>query len=270
MKKTLIALIALAGLGYAAEITPMQGVDLKVYTKNDGSIADSIVDQNNYLGNADFYFDSTGFSPAKTVLSSYAFEFKAITFKAYHAGDSNYAFTLFSTSRGDTSGKGREGLSLYSTAGNAVDKVTVGIYSGKATVNDDDAVTGTTYTDLCNAKTITINENDVVRFAYDATSKTAIVFNVTTNKWLEAGVSADDSAYYFESGTETNGQKIGASAVYSQSKSHLLSFNNIADMSVYNGDIKAIKTHIGIVPEPTTATLSLLALAGLAGRRRRK
>ena len=44
-------------------------------------------------------------------------------------------------------------------------------------------------------------------------------------------------------------------------------------MSSLAGDTQAFTTYVKtmlLVPEPTTATLSLLALAGLAARRRRK
>ena len=47
----------------------------------------------------------------------------------------------------------------------------------------------------------------------------------------------------------------------------------VYDLSIYNGAMTALEVKnlvTGSVPEPTTATLSLLALAGLAARRRRK
>ena len=42
------------------------------------------------------------------------------------------------------------------------------------------------------------------------------------------------------------------------------------DLAVYNGAMTATEVKALMVPEPTTATLSLLALAGLAARRRRR
>lgn len=43
-----------------------------------------------------------------------------------------------------------------------------------------------------------------------------------------------------------------------------------ADLSTAKGEWGAVITNITLIPEPATATLSLLALAGLAARRRRK
>ena len=43
-----------------------------------------------------------------------------------------------------------------------------------------------------------------------------------------------------------------------------------ADIAFYSGTLNTAQMNSLVVPEPTTATLSLLALAGLAARRRRK
>ena len=45
---------------------------------------------------------------------------------------------------------------------------------------------------------------------------------------------------------------------------------HVASFAIYNGAMSAAEVKAMLVPEPTTATLSLLALAGLAARRRRK
>ena len=49
-----------------------------------------------------------------------------------------------------------------------------------------------------------------------------------------------------------------------------MTFGHIYDLSSIKGDVDAIKGYMKSIPEPTTATLSLLALCGLAARRRRK
>ena len=46
--------------------------------------------------------------------------------------------------------------------------------------------------------------------------------------------------------------------------------NGVAEHKGVMGGVTGAKFYAGVVPEPTTATLSLLALAGLAARRRRK
>ena len=44
----------------------------------------------------------------------------------------------------------------------------------------------------------------------------------------------------------------------------------VYDLSIYDGAMTAAEVKAMVIPEPTTATLSLLALAGLAARRRRR
>lgn len=248
MKKPLIALLALAGV--AAANTEFESWDLRVYTSQNGTLSDTLG-----TGNQDFYYSES------KVLTSYTFNFNATVLNEYHPGGATYSFTLFNTSRtfspngsGGTDKNGRGGLGIYSSVGSADNKVTVGFSIGTG------MITG--------SPTLDINEGDSVSFAYDAVSKTALLYNETTKTLIETVLEEDDETYYFESGSSDKTE--GASAVFTQGGAHQLTFGNITNLEPIAGDVSAIKSYIGVVPEPSTATLSLLALAGLAARRRRR
>ena len=253
MKKTLIALMALASVTMAEEYPSW---DLKVYT---GSAGTNTTGDTLESGNRDFQFDSA------TALTTYAFDFTATKLDAY--GYSN--FTIFNTSRGNSDGSSRDGLGLLSTTSNSADSITVCLSVGTTAIE-----TGN------NRPTMTINEGDILTFAYDSGSGTVLLFNETSSTLLQStvdltGANVDPTKYYFESGaaptSSANGNN-GSSAVYTQGGKHVLTFGTITDLSSMTNNVDAIKAFIGVpsVPEPATATLSLLALAGLAARRRRK
>lgn len=241
--------MALAGVATATEEYPTW--DLKGYTGTDSNTSDAVTDANH-----NFWFNST------TTLQTYAFDFVIDTIGT---ADQVYTYTLFSTSRGDTSGALRFGLGLGATT-RKDESLTCYIYAGTRDTKGTDATNddATTFTKL-NTDSITLNEGDKVRFAYDSATGTVFVYNASTKSLLTATTTNDES-YYFTSGTAN--QSIGNSAIYTQGGGHKMTFGYVTDLSSIAGDVAAIKSYI--VPEPTTATLSLLALAGLAARRRRK
>ena len=237
MKKTIIALLVLSGIACAdGEIKTW---DLKVFTDSSGSTADLLTG-----GNGDFWFDST--SP----LTTYSLDFTATTISAYEYDN----FTLFSTSRGTGNQTDRQGLGIFSSTKNEAGSLTVTISKNVAAIDS--------------SASLTIKTGDSLTFAYDSKSATALLYNATTQKLIQVNVGDDSDAYYLEAGSTTKTQ--GASAAFSQGGKHQITYGNVTNLSSMAGDMKAIKNYIGVVPEPTTATLSLLALAGLASRRRRR
>ena len=249
MKKTILSLLILASVASSAEQPTW---DLQIF-KDATTGSDSI-----NSGNADFKFDST------TRLTTYVFDFKLDDIADYPQRD--YTFTLFSTYRGDTGGDWREGIGLGAESLPA-DTLTCYIYKGEATTENNKNKTN--FTKLNDTDSITINENDIVRFAYDSVTATVLVYNMTTNKWLQA-TTENNEKYYFTSGTAQ--KNTGSSAVYTQGNYHDMTFGYVTDLKALAGDVSAIKQYMQYapLPEPTTATLSLLALAGLAARRRRR
>ena len=123
---------------------------------------------------------------------------------------------------------------------------------------------------------------------------------ITTNKWYQVGVSLTDVVSTVQGETATpmsvwtlyiNGESVASSTVQTPSN---ITWTTVSlfegkdatssgrfsgfvdDIQIYNvSSLEDASTVMSVqaarlVPEPTTATLSLLALAGLAARRRRK
>ena len=115
-------------------------------------------------------------------------------------------------------------------------------------------------------------------------------YTLSTDQWYHLAVSYDNStntATFYVNGDSVGSKAVttvsttpnGHGAAIGSSCQDLVNnavrddFNGyIADLSVYNSALnqKEIMKFAGLVPEPSTATLSLLALAGLAARRRRR
>ncbi len=210
MKKTIIALMALAGIA-AAETVTTTGLTATF-------VSDPVVAGNCWSGDYEFTFtltDDYTMADFGTVLAFYRGSAVNDTY-GYNAivlSGSDDALTL-------TVGRGR----AYNTVDNAT-----GISAG------------TTFT-----------------FAGGATDKvtftTAIEKGVTYTLTVTGGDQAMTPTLTWVDGQETLSS-------YSGNMN-----GNAALTSVVNPGTKVTE----IVPEPTTATLSLLALAGLAARRRRK
>lgn len=132
-----------------------------------------------------------------------------------------------------------------------------------------------------------------------SSDKWSFVYGMITSDWIETEISVpdplvgtfvfqydeidDDRAIFSFSQLSSDGTKLDeifskdtSPISYVDSESEISfagSTDNVSDITVWKGvveasDLAAVDTPA--VPEPTTATLSLLALAGLAARRRRK
>jgi hypothetical protein len=107
-------------------------------------------------------------------------------------------------------------------------------------------------------------------FAVDNTGKTETVFSVISNtgEITTLGTATVNTGWTFTSISAAEINRSNTDGVYTYVDNAFVyngSWTSEDLRTVTNTNLKAL-----IVPEPTTATLSLLALAGLAARRRRK
>ena len=202
-------------------------------------------------GNADFWFNQNSYT-----LQSYLIEFTMT--------DVTSLDRFLSTDRKDTAGSNRAGGITLSSWGSGANRG-AGIHYH-----------GTHVTSGGNNNIGAISAGDTLRLGFDASSGIAYLYNVNSETLLSvtltgvSGYSKEDC--YFTSGVSGTQQKVGSSAFYSNSGNTEAVFGKIYDMSTLAGNnvefSKFVKTLT--IPEPTTATLSLLALCGLAARRRRR
>ena len=235
MKKSIITLMALAGMAAAGEI---QSWDL-MFTDGNQSITGS---------NRDLWAEDG------LVLSSYMFDF---TVDSYTSTGNSVTTVL--TYRGDMGTTGeRQGMSFLTWGG-----TNVGIGNGSTHYNIDE-------------NKATFAADDVFRFAFNAENKTGYLYNVTQDKMCVADMSADITAeniskYYFTSGVKGVQATIGSSVVWTNSGGGQFTMGDLYDLSSLASNAAQFENFVKTkpIPEPATATLSLLALAGLAARRRR-
>lgn len=236
MKKTLITLFALAGVAAA------EGIESWTLTLTNGNTSIT-------SGNYDLWAGADNM-----VLESFLMEY---TVDAY--ASAGYNATTIITSRGEwASTTERSGITMLTW-----EKTNVGIGNGK-----------THYSNSANS--MTFSAGDTMRLAFDAENETAYLYNVTKETLCYVDMSetvTEDNAslYYFTSGVKGVQQTIGATSVWTNGGGDKFTLGNVYDLSSIAGTNQfATFVKTMTVPEPTTATLSLLALAGLAARRRRK
>ena len=222
MKKTIIALLALAGVAAADTYE----LDMKAVTF--GS-ADTLTKGNEAMNWADGAVYETWY----------------MEFKLTEVTRDGYIATITAGPGGSNS----SGLSVSAKAGS----ITLG--TGSSNV-------------ISSAGSLEFTTTDTLTFAYY--DGTAYLGNMTTKEYISASTGLP-STTTMTSGTSrawANGNpgttQIGATSI--------ASLDDLDIPAGYTLDMGTLMT-TGVaqsVPEPTTATLSLLALAGLAARRRRK
>ena len=110
-----------------------------------------------------------------------------------------------------------------------------------------------------------------LRLAYNAVNNTAYLVNAETSKYITMTTSEDYDLSSVATTVTGNGDVTGKTMFYTDGSANNYKVLEVADMSVLANDSAAFVSYITQpIPEPTTATLSLLALAGLAARRRRR
>lgn len=112
-----------------------------------------------------------------------------------------------------------------------------------------------------------------LRLAYDGVSDTVYLYCDETQALTSVNVAATDDNgeavhYNLKGATLGGGQdQSGVATFWTDSGANHFTVISVTDMSSVAGDEKAFVRYI---PEPAAATLSLLALAALSARRRRK
>lgn len=128
--------------------------------------------------------------------------------------------------------------------------------------------------------TLSISEGDILRFAYNATSHNAYLFNTSTNDIVSITLSESLPEYNFQTGDKISNFASGFSyanpnrggGTYDKTSA---TYGDIYDMSCLADNeqvfLSFVQTlSVNSIPEPAAPLLSIYALAILAARRRRK
>ena len=190
------------------------------------------------------------FGDGATTLSSWMIEFQISTLQ-----DPGTFVSTAPAYAGHTDGNNRDGLGIRTSSTSAM-RISIGGNDGQTS----DALSTTTLSDLSTSPL-------TLRFAYDATSNTAYLLNVGTGDYVSKSTSDDYSLQSVVTGTAASAN---VATFYADGNTNI-KLLGVTDMSAIAGNSKAFVSYLTTktVPEPTTATLSLLALCGLAARRRR-
>ena len=250
MKKTLIALMALAGVAMAdvslsTQVQKSDGTAIDIYNQWETYKADKSIVEGTDCKNA-------------TTLTFYVKVsdlFGAVDLDA----DASYQLTSFSYLGWDDDGELGNGETLTVTLGNQsvtgviTDKHATGSYNPQNTVTfAADQVLTFTSADILVVTLSGTGSGDKVGIRYMDSPKTNKVLGTASTLRADGNLNyyhvySDHGANSFQSGWKTDAPIINLTAA-----------------------VVAATPETPAVPEPATATLSLLALAGLASRRRRK
>lgn len=246
MKKTLITLLALAGVAAAADM-PKEYVATFANSRSDTQSSD----RSHILLNGG--------------IEAITLESWMLEFQIQKQGDKGAFFSLHRNE--NDSERGGLGLRTNSSAG-------VGIsWNGNAGwASDPTKLSVTDFSSISATSPITL------RFAYDAESDIAYLYNVDTDEYITATnlttryEGGNFSFSSVDSSVTENGDVAGKTMFWTDTGSASYKLLGVTDMaSIAGNDIQFVRyLKTKTIPEPTTATLSLLALAGLAARRRRK
>ena len=240
MKKTIITLLALAGV--AAAGTAPTVYDAYILQKDK---------TNNQITSLTSTRGQIWFNEDAATLSSWMIEF---SLDKMNGGNS----VLFTTSYGTTGGADeRYGLSVYSWFDQS------GVTIGK----DNKHFTGAANLTFPSDPKLPVT----LRLAYDAVGDTAYLYCVETDAITSVATTTD---YALNGSTVGGGSDVsGLASFWTDGGSDHFTIHSVTDMSSLAGDSVAFADYVkttDYIPEPATATLSLLALCGLAARRRRR
>lgn len=243
MKKTLIALLALSGVA-GAETTP---TEYDAYILKNGATGTKITELTGSRGQLWFNTDNA-------TLSSWMIEFSIdkITTKSN---------TIFATD--------------FGTAGTANERYGLGVYtwfnySGVTLGKDNSHYTGTANLLFPTNESGNKDLPMTLRLAYDAEANTAYLYCADTNQMTKITTEQD---YILRGSAVGGGSDVsGLASFWTDGGANHFTISSVTDMNTLAGNGESFATYVMTksVPEPTTATLSLLALAGLAARRRRR
>ncbi|MBE6418194.1 MAG: PEP-CTERM sorting domain-containing protein [Akkermansiaceae bacterium] len=240
MKKTLIALMAMAGVAAAAVPTTYEATFASngeaALTWSDGQNASNIL-----------------FGTGATTLDSWMIEFQISDLQ-----DPGTFMCTAPTTAGFVGANDRDGLGIRTST-------TTGM---RIAVNGNNGSQSDGLLSITNVNNLSATNPLTLRFAYDAKSNTAYLFNVGTGKSISMSTGTTD--YTLKSVASSTAAAATTATFYSDGATSY-KLVDVTDMSTLAGKTSFV-TYLTTktIPEPTTATLSLLALAGLAARRRRR
>lgn len=252
MKKTLITLLALAGLAAASEPTeyPVTFADngtTKLTTQRSHLVFNG---DNSELSSwmLEFSIDKLGIGGNTTF---FATDLKGWSYEKEENGVTS------------TVTEERAGLGLYTW----YDKtgITIGLNNAHRAGSDSVAP------DKIDLNFVNgISSPITLRFAYDSVSNKAYLYRLDTGSISTMTLATD---YSLKGSNQGNANDVNGKAMFwTDAGASNFSVTSVSDLSAIAGNDELVHSYItaSAVPEPTTATLSLLALAGLAARRRRK
>ena len=262
MKKTLIALMALAGVAMADSIgynsmteSQKEGVVLAWdFSSGSGSTVAGSGVTNNFVLNEDGYavINGNGCPWTNSLTSSFA----------------NGNFTLSFDVNGFKANNWQTLVALYSVGGHGDGKsLQIGVTpTGELSLfNEVGGAAGFASIDTAG------NLGTGLFSGFTGASTITIVSDMTDTKTLSLYVDGEFTASHANWTASTNQALMGLQIGATFGGGRGFPEATISDITLWN---KALSTSeiqgLMVVPEPTTATLSLLALAGLAARRRRK
>ena len=133
---------------------------------------------------------------------------------------------------------------------------------------DSTAVTTNLKVQIYDDSNTLLGTSNKVSYSYDTNTENS--YGVGTFTFSEAITLSSSTAYTFKLVDATSLEAYTGNVYSAQFRTNTSSGNGAKiDGQGYNGDYPVISVVTKSIPEPTTATLSLLALAGLAARRRR-
>ena len=243
MKKTIITLLALAGVAAAADNAPIEYDAYLLQLNNTGTKITSLTSARGQIW----------FNEDAATLSSWMIEFSLDKLN----GGNDVLFTNSCGAPGATNE--RHGLSVYSWYNQT------GVTIGKDKLH------------FTGAANLTFPSNPklpvTLRLAYDAVGDMAYLYCVETGAITSVTTATD---YTLKGSTIGGASDVsGLGSFWTDGGKDNFTIHTVTDMGALAGNADSfaeyVKTKtVPAVPEPTTATLSLLALAGLAARRRRK
>ena len=250
MKKTIIALMALAGVA-AAETTDLLASDANwKFSDSDISIKDGVLDNTGHW--------NRGY--ANYVLPN------AITLNSNLSLELSYTITF--TNSSDVAAT----VALHSSS----DVLAFGAKTYNGGNNDAPLYIGyTTAADAINANAITFQGKDA--YGYNFASATIDTGKTVSVAWAAAvshdimeTIAWDDTKQKFIATISIDGKVAGTQILGDSYTLEKISVATAGNNTGWRSQPSFSNMQLKVIPEPATATLSLLALAGLAMRRRRK
>lgn len=266
MKKTIITLLALSCVSMGATIGEIDTTDttLKAYWDFASSSAPTVGSANDWLElptwNAAGYGECTYTTSTEPPISTHPYTTVAglkvdngftVSFDINDAG----AGTLLSMTSGG--GMGALWRSVSVTLAASTETPGASIISAQFLGDTSTAV----------SKTLTLSDTDWTTLTLVGSVDSTVTTTIVLDFYIDGehvGTSSTANAANFTSET-INRMQFGHLGEPTSSAT-----TNIDNILVYGRALSATEVKALTVPEPATATLSLLALAGLAARRRRK